>query len=135
MNTEILGVIIMFVATLLLAVPLGRYIAKVYAGDKVWTDFIFAPVERLFFKVSRIDTSSEMNWKQHLRALLTLNLVWFFWAMFCLLNQNWLPLNPDHIANQTPDQAFNTAVSFLVNCNLQHYSGESGASYFTQVFG
>ncbi len=135
MNTEILGVIVMFVATLLLGVPLGKYIAKVYAGDKVWTDFLFGPIERLFFKVSRIDIAREMNWKQNLVALLTLNFVWFFWAMFCLLNQSWLPLNPDNIANQTPDQAFNTAISFLVNCNLQHYSGESGASYFTQVFG
>lgn len=135
MNTEMLGIIVMFVATLLLAVPLGRYIAKVYAGDKVWTDFIFNAVERLFYKGSRIDPAREMNWKQHLRAMLTLNLIWFLWAMFCLLNQGWLPLNPDHIANQAPDQAFNTAISFLVNCNLQHYSGETGASYFTQVFG
>jgi K+-transporting ATPase ATPase A chain len=135
MNTELPGVIVMFVATLLLAVPLGGYIAKVYAGDRIWTDFIFNPIERLFFRSSRIDPSREMNWKQNLVAMLTLNFVWFFWAMFCLLNQSWLPLNPDHIANQTPDQAFNTAISFVVNCNLQHYSGESGASYFTQVFG
>jgi len=134
MNTEILGIIVMFVATLLLAVPLGRYIAKVYAGGRVWTDAMFNPIERLFFKLSRINPTKEMDWKQHLKALLTINLIWFLWAMFCLVNQGWLPLNPDHIAAQTPDQAFNTAVSFLVNCNLQDYSGETGASYFTQVF-
>lgn len=125
----------MFVATLLLAVPLGKYIAKVYSGDKVWTDTVFSPIERLFFRLSQIDPLKEMGWKQHLRALLTINLVWLLWAMFCLLNQSWLPLNPDHIANQSPDQAFNTAISFVVNCNLQHYSGETGASYFTQLFG
>ncbi|MBS1772929.1 MAG: potassium-transporting ATPase subunit KdpA [Bacteroidetes bacterium] len=135
MNTELFGVIFMFLGTLLLAIPLGKYIAKVYAGDRVWTDVIFAPIERMFFRVSRIDISKEMNWKQHLVALLTINLVWFLWAMFCLMNQGWLPMNPDHITSQSPDLAFNTAISFLVNCNLQHYSGESGASYFTQVYG
>ncbi len=135
MNTELLGVIVMFLGTLLLALPLGKYIAKVYAGERVWTDLLLGPIEKMFFKVSRIDTEQEMTWKQHLVAMLTINLIWFLWAMFCLMNQNWLPLNPDHIAAQTPDQAFNTAISFLVNCNLQHYSGESGASYFTQVYG
>ena len=134
MNTELLGVIVMFVATLLLSVPLGRYIAKVYAGDKVWTDGVFNPVERLFFKISKINPTREMNWKQALAAMLTINMIWFLWAMFCLTNQSWLPWNPDHNPSQTPDLAFNTAVSFLVNCNLQDYSGETGASYFTQIF-
>jgi len=134
MNAEMFGVIIMFLATLLLSIPLGKYIAKVYAGDRMWSDVIFNPIERLFFKLSRIDREREMTWKQSLTALLTINLVWFLWAMFCLMNQGWLPLNPDHNASQTPDLAFNTAISFLVNCNLQDYSGETGASYFTQVF-
>ena len=75
MNTEILGVIVMFVATLLLAVPLGRYIAKVYAGDRVWTDRIFNPIEKLFFRLSSINAAKEMDWKQHLKALLTINLI------------------------------------------------------------
>ncbi len=135
MNTELLGVIVMFVATLLLAWPLGRYIAKVYAGDKVWTDAVLNPVERLFFRISRIDPTREMSWKQSLVALLTINMIWFLWLMFCLTNQSWLPWNPDHNPSQTPDLAFNTAISFLVNCNLQDYSGETGVSYFTQVFG
>lgn len=134
MTAELIGIIVMFVGTLLLAVPLGKYIAKVYEGERVWTDAIFGPVERLFFKISGIDAARPMSWKEQLRALLTINLLWFFWAMFCLLNQNWLPLNPDHIPAQSPDLAFNTAISFLANCNLQDYSGETGASYFTQVF-
>jgi potassium-transporting ATPase potassium-binding subunit len=134
MYPQILGIVVIFVATLLLAVPLGKYIAKVYGGGRVWTDSIFNPIEKLFFKISRIDPDREMNWKQHLVVLLTLNLVWFFWAMFCLLNQSWLPMNPDHNPNMTPDLAWNTAISFLVNCNLQQYSGETGVSYFSQVF-
>ncbi|MDR3679227.1 MAG: potassium-transporting ATPase subunit KdpA [Flavipsychrobacter sp.] len=135
MEPQILGVVVMFIATLLLAVPLGKYIAKVYAGQHIWTDRIFSPIEKLFFRISRIDPTKEMNWKQHLTVLLTINLIWFFWAMFCLLNQGWLPMNPDHNQNMTSDLAWNTAISFLVNCNLQDYSGETGVSYFTQIYG
>ncbi len=135
MNTEMIGVVITYGITLLLAIPLGKYIAKVYAGDRTWTDVVFNPIERLFFKASRIDPTREMNWKQHMVTMLTINLVWFLWTMLVLMNQGWLPLNPDGNPNMTPDLAFNTAISFLVNCNLQHYSGETGVSYFTQIFG
>ena len=75
-----------------------------------------------------------MNWKQHLKALLTINVIWLFYAFFCLLFQGHLPLNPDNNPSQTPDLAFNTALSFLTNTNLQDYSGESLATYFTQHF-
>ena len=75
-----------------------------------------------------------MNWKQFLKALLTVNLFWFFWGMLLLVFQGWLPLNPDGNPGQSPDLAFNTCISFMVNCNLQHYSGETGLSYFTQLF-
>ena len=129
-----LGIIAMYVITLVLAIPLGRYIAKVYSNEHVWTDTLFNPIEKIFFRLSHIDATREMNWKQHMVALLTINLLWFLWAMFCLMNQGWLPLNPDHNPSQTSDLAFNTAISFIVNCNLQDYSGETGASYFSQVF-
>ena len=75
-----------------------------------------------------------MNWKQFLKALLIVNLFWFFWGMILLVSQGILPLNPDGNPGQSPDLAFNTCISFLVNCNLQHYSGETGLSYFTQLF-
>jgi K+-transporting ATPase ATPase A chain len=133
MNTEISGVIFTYILTLAIAIPLGRYIARVFKGEKTWLDFM-APVERFIFRFSGIDTKREMNWKQHLYALLTINALWLVYAFFCLLYQSHLPLNPDGNPNQTPDLAFNTAISFLVNCNLQDYSGESGATYFTQHF-
>lgn len=133
MNTEILGVVVQIALMVILAYPLGKYIAKVYKGEKTWSDFM-APVERVIYKVCGINPDEEMNWKQFLKALLVLNLVWFFWGMILLCTQQWLPLNPDGNANQTADQAFNTCISFMVNCNLQHYSGESGLTYFTQLF-
>lgn len=134
MNTEIIGIIAMFVLTLILAIPLGRYIAKVYLGQKTFLDPVFVPIETLFYKVSGIDAKKEMNWKQHMVALLAINVVWFALGMIVLLCQGWLPLNPDNNPNMTPDLAFNTIISFLVNCNLQHYSGESGVSYLSQLF-
>lgn len=133
MNTAIAGVIATYGITLLLAWPLSRYIVKVFRGDKTWLDFM-SPLEKLFFKISGINPKEEMNWKQHMKALLTINLVWFIYAFFVLMFQDKLPLNPDGNPGQSADLAFNTAISFLVNCNLQHYSGETGVTYFTQLF-
>jgi len=133
MNTEILGVILQLVCLVGLSYPLGRYIAKVYKGEKTWSDFM-APIERWIYKFSGINPEEEMNWKQFLKALLIVNLFWFFWGMILLVSQGILPLNPDGNLGQSPDLAFNTCISFMVNCNLQHYSGETGLSYFTQLF-
>lgn len=134
MNTEIFGIIAMFVLTAVFALPLGKYIAKVYAGEKTPLDAVLSPVEKLFFKISGIDQNAEMNWKQHMFSLITINMVWFGLGMFVLMNQGWLPLNPDGNPGQSADLAFNTSISFVVNCNLQHYSGESGVSYLSQLF-
>lgn len=132
MNAEILGVILMFILTLVLAIPFGKYIAKVFGGEKSILDF-FAPLENFFFRISSIDAKKEMNWKQSMVAMLTINLVWFLFGMLILMNQGWLPMNPDGNPSMTPDLAFNTAISFLVNCNLQHYSGETGVTYLSQL--
>lgn len=132
MNSEVLGIILQFLATVLLAWPLGIYIARVYAGQKTPLDF-FAPLERLFFRISGINPNREMTWQENLVALLSINFIWFFWSMFILMNQGWLPLNPDGNASMSPDLAWNTTISFLVNCNLQHYSGETGLSYLSQL--
>lgn len=134
MNTEISGIIMMFVLTLALAIPLGQYIAKVYSERKTWLDPAFHPIEKIIFRISGIDTHKQMNWKEHLSAMLLMNFVWFLLSMFVLMNQGWLPLNPDHNPSQSAHLAFNTSISFVVNCNLQHYSGESGVSYFAQLF-
>lgn len=133
MKTEILGVVLQWVALVALCYPLGRYMANVYRGKRTWLDFM-APVERAIYKCCGIDANKEMDWKQFLKALLTVNLFWFFWGILLLVTQQWLPLNPDGNPSQSPDLAFNTCISFMVNCNLQHYSGESGLTYFTQLF-
>src|ERR1039457_6193300 len=107
MNSEILGIILMFGLAVVLSIPLGKYIAKVYSGEKSLLDF-FTPLENFFFRISGINAKREMNWKESLVALLTINLVWFLFAMFILMSQGWLPFNPDHNPSMSPDLAFNT---------------------------
>ena len=133
MYNEITGVILLFLLTVILAYPLGKYIAHVFSGRKTLTGFM-NPVERFIFRLCGINPAEPMNWKQFLKAMLTINLLWLVYAFFLLIFQDKLPMNPDGNPGQTPDLAFNTAISFLVNCNLQHYSGESGLTYFTQLF-
>ncbi|ACU07575.1 Potassium-transporting ATPase A chain [Flavobacteriaceae bacterium 3519-10] len=134
MNTEILGIIVMFAVSVALAIPFGKYIAKVYGGEKTLPDPLFNPIEKLFYKISGIVPTREMNWKEHMTALLTINLVWFLLGIGILMTQQWLPLNPDNNPNMSADLAFNTTISFVVNCNLQHYSGETGLSYLGQMW-
>ncbi|WP_278352919.1 potassium-transporting ATPase subunit KdpA [Chryseobacterium gleum] len=134
MNTEILGIIAMFAITLVIGIFLGKYIANVYGYKKTFLDPVFEPVEKLIYKVSGINPVRQMNWKQNMYAMLAINLIWFIIGFLLLLNQAWLPLNPDGNPNMSPDLAFNTTISFLVNCNLQHYSGETGVSYLSQLY-
>src|SRR6478752_9588694 len=133
MTGEIIGVILIFLLTVLLAYPLGKYIVKIFKGEKTFTDFM-NPLERFIFRISGINPNESMNWKQFLKAMLTINMLWLVYAMFMLIFQDKLPLNPDGNPGQTPDLAFNSIVSFVTNTNLQDYSGESGATYLTQLF-
>jgi potassium-transporting ATPase potassium-binding subunit len=133
MNSEIIGIIVTYGLVLLLAIPLGRYIGKVFNYENTWLDKIFNPLDRLFFKIGGIDPNKEMTWKQHIVALLTINLVWFVLSMLILTNMAWLPLNPDQNPSMSLDLAFNTSISFVTNTNLQHYSGETALSYFGQL--
>ncbi|MFD2602263.1 potassium-transporting ATPase subunit KdpA [Flavobacterium suzhouense] len=133
MNSEILGIIAMYGIVLLLAIPLGRYIGKIFNYENTWLDKVFNPLDRLFFKIGGINPDREMTWKQHLMALLVINLFWFLLSMFVLTNMEWLPLNPDKNPSMSGDLAFNTSVSFVTNTNLQHYSGETGLSYLGQL--
>ncbi|WEK17543.1 MAG: potassium-transporting ATPase subunit KdpA [Candidatus Pedobacter colombiensis] len=133
MNTELPGIIATYLLTLAIAIPLGKYLAKVFAGEKVWTDFL-KPIENGIFKLSGINPKEEMNWKQHLKAMLTINMVWLVYGFFMLIYQDKLPLNPDGNPGMSPDLSFNTIISFVVNCNLQDYSGETGVTYLTQHF-
>ena len=93
------------------------------------------PVERVMFKLSGINPNEEMELETVFESLAGgKSILVPFGGMVLLVTQGVLPLNPDGNVGQTAHQAFNTCISFMVNCNLQHYSGESGLTYFTQLF-
>lgn len=133
MNTELNGVIFIFFALVLLGWPLGRYIAKVFSGQRVWTDFM-ASFENWLFRRAGVHPEQSMDWKANMKALLILNIGFFLVSYLFLALQGLHPFwNPNGFANWEPTLAFNTAVSFTTNTNLQHYSGETGASHFAQL--
>lgn len=133
MNTQISGVVLMYVLVVLLAIPLGRYIGKVFDYQSTWLDTIFDSLDRLIFRLSGIDPRPAMTWQQSLVALLVINGWWLVVSMLVLMNMRWLPLNPDGNPSMSLDLAFNTTASFVANTNLQHYSGESALSYLGQM--
>ena len=79
MSTEIIGVIIIFLLTVLLSIPLGKYISKVFSGERTFMDFM-GPLERFIFRICGIDSQKGMNWKEFLKAMLTINLLWFVYG-------------------------------------------------------
>lgn len=133
MYAEYLGVLVIFLLVALMSFPVGRYLARVFAGQPIFGDRLLLPLERGVYRLAGIDPTTDMSWKTQLRAMLGINTVWFVMTFVVLIFQDRLPLNPDANAAMTPDLAFNTAISFLVNCNLQHYAGESGLSYLSQL--
>ncbi|PPK78163.1 K+-transporting ATPase ATPase A chain [Methylobacter tundripaludum] len=124
-----------FVVLLLLAKPLGVYMAAVYENRPLLLKRILGPLEAGFYRLSGVNPEQEMGWKSYAAALLWFNLFGGL-AVFALqMLQSYLPMNPQQMANVTVDSAFNTAVSFATNTNWQGYSGETTMSYLTQMVG
>jgi potassium-transporting ATPase potassium-binding subunit len=130
MQLEGIGQIILFAVVLLvLAYPLGRYMAWVYTREK---DDV---IERGFFRVFGRGSGDEQNWKSYAITVLVFSLI-FFGLLYALLRlQGHLFLNPDHLPGVTWPIALNTAVSFVTNTNWQYYGGESTMSYLSQMSG
>jgi K+-transporting ATPase ATPase A chain len=121
------------VALLLLAWPLGLYMAAILEGRPTFLSRVLGPVERACYRIAGVDPGQEMSWKRYAFATLAFNAVGLF-AVYALQRlQGWLPLNPQHLGNVPWDSSFNTAVSFATNTNWQGYSGETTMSYLTQM--
>ncbi|MBV8992684.1 MAG: potassium-transporting ATPase subunit KdpA [Pseudonocardiales bacterium] len=121
-----------------LAVPLGRYMAAVYTGERTMLDRLFRTPERLLYRVLRVDPSREQDWKAYAKSLIVFSLAGWLLLYLILRTQtlwNWTGLNPQHFHSGTWDVSFNTASSFMTNTNWQYYSGETTMSYFSQMAG
>jgi K+-transporting ATPase ATPase A chain len=126
----------LFGLLLITAPPLGLYLAKVYEGaGKVPGDRIFLPVERLIYRVCRVDPSSEQRWTVYAFSVIAFSAVSFAVLYTLQRLQGSLPFNPTHMSGVTNHLAFNTAVSFMTNTNWQSYSGELTMSHLTQMTG
>jgi len=123
------------VVLLLLARPLGTYMASVFQGERVLLDRVLGRVERFLYRTSGIDPRTEMTWKTYAVAMLLFNIIGLIVVYALQRLQGVLPLNPQGLAAVTPDSAWNTAVSFASNTNWQGYGGEVTMSYLTQMLG
>jgi len=128
--------IILFIALLIGLTPvLGKFMYKVFSGEKHIMHPVFGWLEKLIYKFIKVNPDEETNWKSYTFGLLLFNLVGFIFVFLIQLFQAQLPLNPANLPNVSWHSAFNTAVSFMTNTNWQGYAGETTLSYFVQMIG
>jgi K+-transporting ATPase ATPase A chain len=121
------------VVLLVLAKPLGAYMARVFEGRPLALDRALGWLERLIYRAGGIRPTEEMGWKTYALAMLAFNFLGLLAVYFLQRAQGILPLNPQGMAGVSPDSSFNTAVSFATNTNWQGYAGESTMSYLSQM--
>lgn len=113
--------------------PLGTYIYHIATNKKTFADPVFDRVDNAIYKVCGVDMNRQMNWKQYAVALVVTNAFMIFIG-YIILRIQFLPVfNPNGIEGMEASLSFNTIISFMTNTNLQHYSGESGLSYLSQM--
>ena len=127
--------IVILLASIALAWPLGLYLARLMRGTPMRIDVLFHWIEKPLYRVLGVDPNHSMSWRGYVLAFLISNLVLAMLTQTVFMTQAWLPLNPDNIPNLRWDTALHTMVSFLTNTNQQHYSGQAQLSYFSQMTG
>ncbi len=120
---------------LLLAKPLGSFMAKVYQGERTFLDPVLGPIERFIYRIAGVKPEEEMNWKTYAGAVMLFNILGILAVYAIQRLQAVLPLNPQALGAVTPDSSWNTAVSFATNTNWQGYGGEVTMSYLSQMLG
>lgn len=127
-----LQIVLTLAIFMILVIPMGTYMYHIATKQKTFADKIFNPLDNIIYKICHIGRE-EMNWKQYALHLLTTNAVMVFIGYLVLRLQGILFANPNGIEAMEPTLSFNTIISFMTNTNLQHYSGESGLSYLSQM--
>jgi potassium-transporting ATPase potassium-binding subunit len=121
-----------------LAMPLGRYMAAVYTGERTILDPLFRRPERWLYRLMRVDADREQDWKAYAKSLIVFSLAGWLLLFLILRTQtlwNWTGLNPQHFHSAPWNVTFNTTSSFVTNTNWQYYGGETTMSYFSQMLG
>ncbi len=128
-----LQIILTIILYLIMVVPVGTYVYHIAAGKHTFADPVFDRVDGVIFKISGVDPASGMNWKRYAAALVGTNAVMILLGYIVLRIQSIPLFNPNGIGGMEESLSFNTIISFMTNTNLQHYSGESGLSYLSQM--
>ena len=118
-----------------ISVPLGLYMAKVFAGERTFLDPVLVPAERLIYRLCGVHPETEQTWIEYATSLLLFSLVGMVTLYALQRLQGLLPLNPQGLGAISTDSSFNTAVSFITNTNWQSYTPETTMSYLTQMAG
>lgn len=126
---QIIGTLLIF---LILIFPIGNYVYHIATGKKSFVDPLFDRIDNTLYKVLRIHTAS-MGWKKYALSLLLVNACLIFVGYLILRLQATSLLNPNGVGGMEEALSFNTIISFMTNTNLQHYAGESGLSYLSQM--
>jgi K+-transporting ATPase ATPase A chain len=131
----ILQILAFFGLILFLTKPVGLYMARVFQGERTFLHPIIRPVEAIVYRVCGVREDEEQRWSQYAASVLAFSFFAFLFTYGFIRLQGWLPLNPQGFGASlvNPDQAFNTAISFMTNTNWQWYSGESTVSYLVQM--
>ncbi|MGG1635285.1 potassium-transporting ATPase subunit KdpA [Paenibacillus sp. MCAF9] len=130
---DILQLLIVIAVLVLLVKPLGTYVYHVFSNEHNRLDKVFGGTERFIFKLIGLKKREGMSWKIYALSFVATNLILVAFSYLILRFQNALPFNPNGMAAMEPTLTFNTVISFITNTNLQHYSGESALSYFSQM--
>ncbi len=130
-----LQISIFIAAVLLLAKPMGIYMARVFERRKTFLDGVFGPMERLLYRLTGVKPEQEMRWTEYTVAMLVFSAATMLLTYGVERVQHLLPLNPQHLPGVEPALALNTAISFTTNTNWQAYTPESTMSYLTQMLG
>lgn len=128
-----LQIILTIILYLIMVVPVGTYVYHIAAGKHTFADPVFDRVDGVIFKISGVDPASGMSWKRYAAALVGTNAVMILLGYVILRIQSIPLFNPNGIEGMEESLSFNTIISFMTNTNLQHYSGESGLSYLSQM--
>lgn len=134
-TADLIFLLILLMVTVIMAVPIGKYMSKVFTGQKTFMTPVMQPVERFIYHLVGVDENEEMNWKRYAYSLIIFNIIAILFLFTLQLLQGYLPLNPEGFPGVRWDTALNTAISFVTNTNWQSYAGETTMSYLTQMMG
>ena len=133
MTAGIFQIALYFLVIAAITKPMGAYMAKVFAGERTFLHRVLRPLEAAIYKLCGVEESAEQRWTQYAGSMLVFSIVSLLFTYLLMRVQQWLPLNPQGLANVGPDLSFNTAVSFTTNTNWQSYTPETTMSYFTEM--